>query len=78
MNLAPYLEEHAPNLLGKTYAQALELSRELMGGERKGRLCNLSDGRPSLLERRHLHDPARLCGKLGVLQKRWLPADQQR
>jgi putative aldouronate transport system substrate-binding protein len=36
MNLAPYLEEHAPNLLGKTYAQALELSRELMGGEEKG------------------------------------------
>lgn len=36
MDLSPYLEEYAPNLLGDAYAQALELSRELMGGEEKG------------------------------------------
>ena len=36
MDLSPYLEQYAPNLLGDTYAQALELSRELMGGEEKG------------------------------------------
>lgn len=36
MDLSPYLEKYAPNLLGDAYAQALELSRELMGGEEKG------------------------------------------
>lgn len=33
LDLAPLLEEYAPNILGDTYAQALTLTRELMGGE---------------------------------------------
>lgn len=33
MDLTPLLEEYAPNILGETYAEALTLTKEMMGGE---------------------------------------------
>lgn len=35
MDIAPYIEEYAPNLMGDTYSAALALTKELMGGEEK-------------------------------------------